>query len=669
MDYHPTVSNMYMHSCHSGNNQKYYWDGQYLKSRHDDRCVDWSPHTGNVYMGNCPNSPSRRWSMHDIPAPLPHAMISNMHDGLCWDQNLDGTKNVYLHSCADGANQRWYFDGEQIKLELSGECLDETGDGSGNLYVHPCHNGDNQRFYWDGHRLHNRKWGSAKCVDYNAGDGKNLYMYQCHSGANQHFNWKIALRIKSRKDPSMCLDMNPATNHVQMHTCHHHKNQLFWFDGAVLKTDYDHSLCLDYHPSTSDLYFHACHSGDNQKFVWSGEQIKVVHDMSKCWYWQSSDNNVFGADCSSNDDQKFFFDTPYHKGKRLQSEASSDCMDAHSGNAYTVGCHDGSWQRWYFEGEQIKVEGNANKCLDYNLGAGQTENGNVNLHDCHSGSNQKWYWDGKLLKSRNDNRCLDVNPGDNNVFVGSCPNDNTQHWTHRSDLHNSRQLTVGGGKCLQDTGSNVEATGCGNTAGLMWYFDGELLKTEANNKCLDVNMGDGNLYMHNCHSGSNQKFYFDGNLIKTRQEDLCLDYQVISGNVYAGSCPHHQMSQYQMESGAMLNKHPLPEEFAHGQSLRVACWSERFKSPQTETLSCVAGRWVNSRGKRGLDGFSCAACVQVVTPKYAAFDAQIRQELFFVSGLQLQLTVDTRTPQSGTATQAATKIFSLRNSCLTLKRP
>ena len=21
------------HSCHSGNNQKYYWDGQYLKSR------------------------------------------------------------------------------------------------------------------------------------------------------------------------------------------------------------------------------------------------------------------------------------------------------------------------------------------------------------------------------------------------------------------------------------------------------------------------------------------------------------------------------------------------------------------------------------------------------------------------------------------------------------
>ena len=30
------------------------------------------------------------------------------------------------------------------------------------------------------------------------------------------------------------------------------------------------------------------------------------------------------------------------QGKRLQSEASPDCMDAHNGNAYTVGCHDGS---------------------------------------------------------------------------------------------------------------------------------------------------------------------------------------------------------------------------------------------------------------------------------------------------------------------------------------
>ena len=29
------------------------------------------------------------------------------------------------------------------------------------------------------------------------------------------------------------------------------------------------------------------------------------------------------------------------QGKRLQSEASSDCLDVHNGNAYTVGCHDG----------------------------------------------------------------------------------------------------------------------------------------------------------------------------------------------------------------------------------------------------------------------------------------------------------------------------------------
>eukprot|EP00913_Durusdinium_trenchii_P002103 g1942.t1 len=58
---------------------------------------------------------------------------------------------------------------------------------------------------------------------------------------------------------------------------------------------------------------------------------------------------------------------------------------------------------------------------------------------------------------------------------------------------------------------------------------------------------------------------------------------------------------------------------------------------------------MNSRGKKGLDGFSCAACVQVVTPRYADLDSQIRQELFFAAGMELHLTVDTRIRRSVTA--------------------
>ncbi|CAK9092576.1 unnamed protein product [Durusdinium trenchii] len=312
-------------------------------------------------------------------------------------------------------------------------------------------------------------------------------------------------------------------------------------------------------------------------------------------------------------------------------------------------CHGGSNQRFIWNGEQLQSEANTNKCLDYSFGSG-----NVVIWDCHGGNNQKWYWDNGRLKSRHDHFCLDVLPSNNNVFVGSCSGINTQHWQQLSSLHNSAQLTIGGGKCLRynaQVHNNVEAAGCSETPGTMWYFNNNhRLQTEENDKCLDVHTSTGNLYMGDCHGGWNQKFYFDGHLLKTmHQDDLCLDYNVANGNVYTGSCPHHNMFNFKMQGGAMLKKMPLPKEYQHGQTLDVSCWSERFASSSSEALSCVAGVWMNSRGKKGLDGFSCAACVQVVTPRYADLDSQIRQELFFAAGMELHLTVDTRIRRSVTA--------------------
>lgn len=115
-------------------------------------------------------------------------------------------------------------------------------------------------------------------------------------------------------------------------------------------------------------------------------------------------------------------------------------------------------------------------------------------------------------------------------------------------------------------------------------------------------------------------------------------------------------------SGLSVALDAMSQEYLHGQTLDISCWSERYSSPSTESLSplgpsgavtlpprCLAGTWLNSRGSLGLNGFSCAACVQVVTPRYADLDSQIKQELFFAGGLQLHLTVDTRTRKSVTS--------------------
>ena len=69
-------------------------------------------------------------------------------------------------------------------------------------------------------------------------------------------------------------------------------------------------------------------------------------------------------------------------------------------------------------------------------------------------------------------------------------------------------------------------------------------------------------------------------------------------------------------------------------------------------MSCVAGAWINSHNKAGLDGFTCAACLQVVSKLYAELDSKMRQELFFASRMKLQLAVDTRPRRSVTSSGA-----------------
>ncbi|CAJ1365959.1 unnamed protein product [Effrenium voratum] len=217
------------------------------------------------------------------------------------------------------------------------------------------------------------------------------------------------------------------------------------------------------------------------------------------------------------------------------------------------------------------------------------------------------------------------------------------------------QLISDGNKCLFYDSSgdkNVEASGCSEADNKLWYFDSsDRLKTEQDNRCIDYHYGTSNYYMHNCHSGQNQKFYWDGKHLRDKyDDDFCMDYHVANGNVRSGTCQDKQNNQWTFEGGAMLKKSPIPTSFSHGQTLEVSCWSERFSSTGSDKLSCVAGSWVNSRGSLGLEGFSCKACVQVVSPKYADLDSQIRQELFFAAGLKLHLTVDTRTVRTVTAT-------------------
>jgi len=100
-------------------------------------------------------------------------------------------------------------------------------------------------------------------------------------------------------------------------------------------------------------------------------------------------------------------------------------------------------------------------------------------------------------------------------------------------------------KCLDlhhDT-ANVYMHSCHGRDNQKWYWDGERLKTPHDGKCLDYHKSqwftsNKDVYGHTCHTGDNQKWYFDGEHLKTRYDNnKCLDAETGEGfNVYGNSC-------------------------------------------------------------------------------------------------------------------------------------
>jgi hypothetical protein len=105
------------------------------------------------------------------------------------------------------------------------------------------------------------------------------------------------------------------------------------------------------------------------------------------------------------------------------------------------------------------------KCLDYNF-----NDKNVFMYGCHDGGNQHWFFDDKgRLKTKHDDKCLDYNFSNKNVFMHPCHDGKNQQW----------------------------------------YFDEKgRLKTKYDDRCLDYNFSNKNVFMHPCHDGKNQQWFF-----------------------------------------------------------------------------------------------------------------------------------------------------------------
>jgi len=147
--------------------------------------------------------------------------LRTKEDNRCLDYNK-GNKNVYMHKCHKGKNQFWSIDADgHLKTKQDNKCLDYNK-GNKNVYMHKCHNGKNQKWYVDSKgRMKTKE--DNKCLDYNAGN-KNVYMHRCHNGKNQkwYFKSKGAFKPKAKvcqrwdfvvnsKNDLIAIKMGPKT--------------------------------------------------------------------------------------------------------------------------------------------------------------------------------------------------------------------------------------------------------------------------------------------------------------------------------------------------------------------------------------------------------------------------------------------------------------------------
>ena len=83
---------------------------------------------------------------------------------------------------------------------------------------------------------------------------------------------------------------------------------------------------------------------------------------------------------------------------------------------------------------------------------------------------------------------------------------------------------MGEGRCLGRWSNNsVGNMNCEEQSTQLWYFSGEQLMTEHDDKCLEEALDNGNLRMSACDGSDSQKFYFDGVYLRVKKTNRCLE--------------------------------------------------------------------------------------------------------------------------------------------------
>jgi len=188
--------NVKVWDCRYSTNQKWYWDGERVRSRFGFHayCMDRDNETNKVLVQRCNVETSQKWidakatETTTTTTPKPPAHLQTTEDHTCMDYDTS-TGRVFMAECTDSDTQYWQRDGPAIKSKNDpNACLhfDPSTWSTAKVKVHPCTFDRNQQ--WTHQNLQLRTEYGKKCMEYDT-ESKDVVMKKCKQG-NQAQEWK-----------------------------------------------------------------------------------------------------------------------------------------------------------------------------------------------------------------------------------------------------------------------------------------------------------------------------------------------------------------------------------------------------------------------------------------------------------------------------------------------
>jgi hypothetical protein len=121
-------------------------------------------------------------------------------------------------------------------------------------------------------------------------------------------------------------------------------------------------------------------------------------------------------------------DKMWRGGYKLVRDGSNKCLDRSGDSLLLWDCHGKENQRFIFDQESLKVQG---QCADI-YGGNVREGEAVGVYGCHGKANQRWTYDNKsrLIRISGTNVCLDSqgNGNDYKIVTANCNRWGVARW-------------------------------------------------------------------------------------------------------------------------------------------------------------------------------------------------------------------------------------------------